>query len=183
VPQIHIRRFLPMDLPALAMIDHNSTTEFVWQMDIQQGEDEITVGFRERRLPRVVRQIYPRDHGKLAENWQDRWGILVGVVGEENDRNPTGYIAMAQGHAPDVARITDLAVATPVRRQGMASALVLSAEDWAVSQRCARLLMEVQSKNFPAIRMAQKLGYEFCGYNDRYFPNKDIALFFDKSLL
>jgi hypothetical protein len=30
--------------------------------------------------------------------------------------------------------------------------------------------------------MAQKLGFEFCGYNDRYFANRDIGLFFAKSL-
>jgi hypothetical protein len=30
--------------------------------------------------------------------------------------------------------------------------------------------------------MAQKLGFDLCGYNDRYYPNHDIALFFAKSI-
>jgi RimJ/RimL family protein N-acetyltransferase len=38
----------------------------------------------------------------------------------------------------------------------------------------------LQSKNLPAIRLAQKFGYEFCGYNDQYYINQDVALFFAK---
>ena len=29
---------------------------------------------------------------------------------------------------------------------------------------------------------AQKFGYEFCGYNDQYYLNQDVALFFGKAL-
>jgi RimJ/RimL family protein N-acetyltransferase len=42
--------------------------------------------------------------------------------------------------------------------------------------------MEMQSKNVAAIRLAQKSGFEFCGYNDQYYLNKDVALFFAKVL-
>jgi hypothetical protein len=40
----------------------------------------------------------------------------------------------------------------------------------------------MQSKNQPAIRLAQKHGYEFCGYNDHYYMTQDVALFFAKAL-
>jgi RimJ/RimL family protein N-acetyltransferase len=40
----------------------------------------------------------------------------------------------------------------------------------------------MQSKNHPAIQLAHKLGFEFCGYNDHYFSNQDIALFFSRPL-
>jgi hypothetical protein len=40
----------------------------------------------------------------------------------------------------------------------------------------------MQSKNYPAMMLAQKHGYEFCGYNDRYYPNQDIALVFGRSI-
>jgi RimJ/RimL family protein N-acetyltransferase len=42
------------------------------------------------------------------------------------------------------------------------------------------MLLEMSSKNSPAIRLAQKLGYEFCGYNDAYYELQDIALFFGR---
>jgi RimJ/RimL family protein N-acetyltransferase len=38
------------------------------------------------------------------------------------------------------------------------------------------------SKNNAAIRLAQKLGYEFCGYNDHYYETQDIAIFFGRTL-
>jgi RimJ/RimL family protein N-acetyltransferase len=43
-------------------------------------------------------------------------------------------------------------------------------------------MIEMQSKNHPAIRLAQKHGYEFCGYNDHYYLTQDVALFFAKVL-
>ena len=35
-------------------------------------------------------------------------------------------------------------------------------------------------KNYPAICLAEKMGFELCGYNDHYFANNDIAIFFSK---
>ncbi|HUF37203.1 MAG TPA: GNAT family N-acetyltransferase [Anaerolineales bacterium] len=180
--KIHIRRFLPADLPNLLNIDHGYTTEYVWQMDVQEGAREISLSFREVKLPRVVRQAYPRDHRNLVEDWLERWGILVAIYGEDADKPPGGYATIAHATEPRIAQITDLAVAVPQRRKGLASALLLSAEDWAAEKGSTRLILEMQSKNVPAIRLAQKLGYDFCGFNDRHYPNKDIALFFGKDL-
>ena len=69
-----------------------------------------------------------------------------------------------------------------LRRQGIGSALLLAAEEWGSTHDCRRLVLEMQPKNYPAIQMAQKLGFDFCGYNDRYFAKHDIALFFAKAL-
>jgi ribosomal protein S18 acetylase RimI-like enzyme len=78
--------------------------------------------------------------------------------------------------------VTDLAVKRRQRRQGIGSALLLAAQEWGLAHESRYLVLEVQPKNHSALRMAQKLGFEFCGYNDRYFANRDIGLFFAKSL-
>jgi ribosomal protein S18 acetylase RimI-like enzyme len=44
------------------------------------------------------------------------------------------------------------------------------------------MILEMQSKNIPAVHLAMRLGYEFCGYNDHYYSNQDIALFFAQFL-
>jgi hypothetical protein len=44
------------------------------------------------------------------------------------------------------------------------------------------MILEMQSKNYPAIQLAQKLGFDFCGYNDNYFDNQDIAILFSKPI-
>jgi ribosomal protein S18 acetylase RimI-like enzyme len=76
----------------------------------------------------------------------------------------------------------DLVVTPEVRRQGAASALLMAAQAWAVERGVRRIVLETQSKNHPCIRLAQKYGYEFCGYNDQYYPTQDVALFFGRAL-
>jgi len=78
--------------------------------------------------------------------------------------------------------VTDLVVDLPRRRQGVGGVLLNAAQDWAHERSHRRLILEMQSKNVPAIRLAQKFGYEFCGYNDHYYLTQDVALFFSKAL-
>ena len=40
----------------------------------------------------------------------------------------------------------------------------------------------VQSKNYPAIQFLQKQGFKFCGYNERFYRSRDIALYFVRGL-
>ena len=183
MPQIHVRRFLPVDLPALLALEHSYNTEFVWQMEVQEGDQEIGVIFRERKLPRIVRHTYHRDYRRVLEGWKENWGVLVAVLGDSPQNAPVGYAAFQHGSEPHIALVKDLAVSTPYRKQGIGTALMLSAEDWALEHGCRRLLIELPSKNVPAIRLAKKIGFDFCGFSDQHYANKDIALLFGKSLV
>jgi hypothetical protein len=58
--------------------------------------------------------------------------------------------------------------------------LILAAQEWAMQHNLRRLNIPLQSKNYPALRMILKMGYEFGGYQDHYFSNRDIALFFTR---
>jgi ribosomal protein S18 acetylase RimI-like enzyme len=147
-------------------------------MDRFRDEGQLSINFREIRLPRPITVEYPRVPEKMAENWETRTAFLVGILEDE----PVGYICLADGMSPSTAWVTDLAVHPACRRQGIASALVLAAAEWAAQQKNRRMVMEMQSKNLAAIRLAQKLGYDFCGYNDHYYENQDIALFFSQFL-
>ena len=138
----------------------------------------VAVNFREIRLPRAVSVEYPHATSELASNWQNRVLFLVGVV----DGRQVSYISLRDGLSAHSLWVTDLVVSLQVRRKGIASALILSAEEWARKQGYRRLVLEAQSNNLPAIRLAQKLGFEFCGYQDLYYNNRDIALFFAQLL-
>lgn len=176
--EIQVRPARAADIPFLTAIDHRYRTEYVWQLDVDMTTVEIDVFFRRTRLPRASRQDYPRDPEALVNDWKDRSGLLVAMV----DERPTGYISLALGSFPGTAQATDLAVSVAWRRKGVGTSLILAAQDWAEHHRSRQLVIEMQSKNFPAISMALKLGYVFCGYSDRYYLNQDIALFFSKSL-
>jgi len=73
-------------------------------------------------------------------------------------------------------------VTSRLRRRGIAATLVVAAQSWALERGNRQMIMEMSSKNWAAIRLAQKLGYEYCGYNDHYYLTQDIALFFGRAL-
>lgn len=179
MPAIEIRPATANDIPSLVSIDHHYTSDHVWQMDLQVDEGQVGMHFRKTRLPRPVRVEYPRPPEELVDTWTQRSGLLVAVYQSE----PVAYISMMQSVIPLTTLVVDLTVHERLRRQGIGSALVLAALEWASAQSgTRRLILEFQPKNFPAISLAQKLGFDFCGYTDHYFENQDIALFFSKWL-
>ena len=178
MPEIEIRPANEEEIPGLVEIDHSYRSQYVWQIDRSQDEGQIIVNFREIRLPRPVTVEYPRSPRHLLRDWANRSALLVGVL----EGSVAGYISIYEGISPTTAWVTDLVVTPPARRKGIASALVLAAEDWAKKRNNRRMILEMQSKNTPAIRLALKIGFEFCGYNDHYYSNQDIALFFAQFL-
>jgi ribosomal protein S18 acetylase RimI-like enzyme len=55
---------------------------------------------------------------------------------------------------------------------------MLEARKWARKRGLRSIQAEATTKNYPALCFYQKLGFQFCGYNDSYYANQDIALFF-----
>jgi ribosomal protein S18 acetylase RimI-like enzyme len=178
MPEIEIRPANSADIPNLINIDHNYKSDYVWQMDIKREQEKTDIQFRQTHLPRSVRVEYPRSPKKMVDDWQHRSGILVAVHGGE----VVGYISFDQNIVPMTTWVTDLVVMHRYRRQGIGSALILAGQEWAKQHKSYRIILEMQPKNHPAICLVQKLGYDICGYNDRYYVNQDIALFFAKPL-
>jgi GNAT superfamily N-acetyltransferase len=174
MPKIEIQQMTPQHIPILAQIDHNYQTNFAWQMKSQKTEEQLEIDFREIRLPRSIRVDYPHPPNFADPDWINQ---AFGLTAAHNGK-PVGYIRLESHGAPKSIWVTDLAVELPSRRMGIASGLILSAQDWASQRGMKRIIIGMQSKNSPAIKLAQKLGYEFCGYNDHYYATQDIALFF-----
>jgi len=171
---INIRPVMSTDIPKMISLDHNYSTGYVWQMTIDLTEIQTQVTFREVRLPREVHVNYPRSPRRLVDDWTKRNLLLLA---EEEDK-VRGYISVGQGLAPASGWIEDLAVDRTSRRNGIGSALVMAAQDWCGKKNIHRLTMEMQPKNHPAIQFAYKLGFEFSGYNDQYYRDQEIAIFF-----
>ncbi|MCZ2126343.1 MAG: GNAT family N-acetyltransferase [Anaerolineales bacterium] len=178
--ELKIRPTVAADLPRLMGLDHSITSDTVWQLEVRRGEGQtqITVAFREVRLPREVQAPYPYNPFALADDWKKR-SMMFTALGDDL---PIGYIGMLERGSASSAWIVDLAVEPRERRRGAASALLAAATGWAEARQHKRLILEAQSKNIAAIRLAQKSAFEFCGYNDQYYLNKDVALYFTKAL-
>jgi ribosomal protein S18 acetylase RimI-like enzyme len=178
MPEIQIRPTVASDLARLMGLDHTTTSDSVWQLELRRDAGQVTAMFREVRLPRSIAVAYPRNPFALSDDWTKRSMICTALLNQD----VVGYVSLLERGMDSTVSITDLVVNSANRRQGVGSALLASAQDWAASRSFRLIILEMQSKNLPAIRFSQKFGYEFCGYNDHYYLTQDVALFFAKSL-
>ena len=175
---LDVRPTIATDLPRLMGMDHAVTSDHVWQLELRRDSGQMLATFREVRLPRPIELAYPHDPFALADEWRRKSLMLTAFTGTE----AVGYICLVERVGASVAWVTDLVVAPAARRRGVASTLLTAAQGWAMERGNRRVMIEMPSKNHAAIRMAQKHGYEFCGYNDHYYLTQDVALFFAKAL-
>ena len=178
MPQIEIRQAVSADINELIGLDHSCRSSYVWQMDRTIEDGQFLISFREIRLPRPTQVAYPRQVELLENEWQQAPGLMVAI----HNGKHVGYIRLIEILEIQSAVIRDLVVESSIRRQGVGTAMVLAAQNWAIKRGNRRLTIEIPPKSYPAIKLAFKLGFEFSGYNDLYYPNKDIALFFSKYL-
>ncbi len=177
---IQVRSATQEELPQLAAFDAGYSTDYVWQMDLrdESSAGQIAVTFRPVRLPRPMRVNLAREPERLLAAWSRQACFLVA----EQDGQARGYLNLVLAPAPETAWLSDVVVERRFRRAGIGSVLLAAAAQWARGNRLKRLIMEMQSKNYPAINFAQKQGMAFCGYNDRYYSSQDVALFFGMNL-
>lgn len=176
--ELEIRLAQQNDLDQMVTLDHNSTSEYAYKLEVAHDKNNLSHSFQRIRLPRALTLNYPRDEAALMESWTNASAIFVGIVLNQ----VVAYVALESGKLKNTVRVLDLVVRPELRRKGIASGILLASEGWAHNHQSRRILMEIQTRNDPAIQMVRKLGYEMCGYLDQYFPNEDTAVFFDKRI-
>ncbi len=176
-----IRDGIESDIEACLALDHTYSTDHVWQVSIERDEPNFyRTTFRTERLPRTLEAAHPADERRLRLSLPTEQGFLV-AASEENGE-VFGYLTMRQEPAHRLAVVQDIIIDRIYRRNGIASRLLHIARRWARERELSRLMLEVHTRNYPAITFAQAFGLSFCGYNERYFGHQDIALFFGQPL-
>lgn len=176
MPEIEIRQVVLADVENLSIFEHGYHSSYVWQMNMDLALESMEINFIRIRLPRQVFVSYPRNRDQIFNDLNNAEAVLVAIL----DQQPVGYIKVMAEGSNHVARVSDLVVSTAFRRQGIASGLLLTVMDLVSRRGFSALMLEIQSKNDPAITMAAKLGFKYCGFRDQYFPNDDLALFFSR---
>ena len=176
--EIELHPTVATDLSRLMGFEHSINSDSVWQLELRRENGQVASTFREVRLPRTIAVAYPHNPFSLADDWVRKSMMYTAFIGPD----PVGYICLLERGMASVVWVTDLVVNVTSRRKGVGSALLAAGQEWAASRSHRRLILEMQAKNLPAIRLAQKFGYEFCGYNDQYYINQDVAIFFSKNL-
>lgn len=177
---IIIRDGQQADIENCLQLDHRYTTDYVWQMTIREESIQREILFKTERLPRQMNVISAVSESRL-------WAALTPdrcfIVAASRERNEIfGYLTMTSNHMNNLAVIQDLLVTQPYRRQKIGSRLLGAARQWAKEHNLVRLQIETRTKNMPSIQFCLDMGFTFCGFNDQYFPDQDIAIFFSQTL-
>ena len=93
-----------------------------------------------------------------------------------------GYAGAFHATGDACAYVQSLAVDPSHRRQGIATALLAEARRWATARGAERLIADVAARNYPALRLLQRTGFAFCGFNDRCYPKDEVAVFLSVEL-
>ncbi len=171
---MNIRPAQARDLETCLSLDESFETEYVWQVESGRMTGAVQLAFRPTRLPRAMRVMgnAPRDaildHFELGECFR---------VAEEQAR-VFGFVDATSDMDQHVAWVHHLIVSADARRRGIGSQLLRETIQWAREKKLRTLIATLSTKNYPASNFLQKHGFSFCGFNDRYYHNRDIALFF-----
>jgi ribosomal protein S18 acetylase RimI-like enzyme len=171
---------LEADIAPCLKLDHSYQTDFVWQVSMMEAPQQRSITIREDRLPRTMDAHHPSSENRLKAALSDDHAYIV--VTSPDHKTHYGYLVMLCDPTHQTAAIHDVVIDIDVRHRGIATRLVRIAQRWATQKQLSRLFIETQTKNYPSIQMIQKMGYVFCGFNDQYFENRDIAIFFSKTL-
>ncbi len=163
------------DIPTCGGLDASYTSEYTWQLTQERspahGTEDMVLGLRLVRLPRP-RSVTPPDvTQELEAEWDETDLFLVA----EEDGNLIAYLCASAWRAG--AWVNRLVVHKPYRGMGVATTLLTSAHEWAREFGIPALLAAVPTRNHPAVNLFRSRGYALCGFNERHFGNRDIALY------
>ena len=166
------------DLKSCIALDHSYTTTHAWQFGEREEGGTLSFALRPVRLPRRAHIAYPKPLDHLMANWKASPCFLAaherGVI--------WGYIDLRPKEWQRAGWIEHLVVAPQRRRQGIGSALLTRATQWAAAHHLHQLMADVPTNNHAAICFLQAHHFVFCGFHDRYYANRNIALFFSRDI-
>lgn len=175
-----IRDGLEGDIAACLRLDHGYDTDYVWQVSLLENSEQRQITFQKQHLPRTLETEYTADERRLRLALPAEHCFMVAAMRDGGEL--MGYLSLRQDPVYQTAWIQDVVVSRPYRRHRIGTRLVSAARQWIRERSITRIMLETQTRNYPAILFAQQIGFAFCGFNDHYFPNEDIAVFFSQTL-
>jgi ribosomal protein S18 acetylase RimI-like enzyme len=169
-----VRAAFRLDIAECLALDTSYETDCVWQVEQRDDGSGVTITLRQVKLPHPIELKYPSPGAELAARWERQACVLVA----EPEGRVRGYVDMSAYRDQGLGFVHNLVVDRSFRRRGLATALARETMRWAHQRSLRRVMVAVQSKNHPAVQFCRQLGFAFCGFNDRYFVNRDIALFY-----
>ncbi len=168
------------DIPFCLALDADFQTEHVWQMTVQDSNDDIQITCRKQRLPRRLESQHVTVPYRLELALRRDFCFVV--IQDQAANHLLGFVTLRIDETSQVAYLQDIVIDRAFRRRSLGSRLVHVARIWASEFDLRQIVFEIPTTNYPCIQFAQALGFAFCGFNDHHFTNREIAVFFSLSI-
>ena len=100
-------------------------------------------------------------------------GQALQLVVEENGRL-VGLLDAEVESWRRILKVWNLLVDEEYRRQGIGTALMRRAHEFARENDCRAISAETQTTNWPALSFYLKMGFRVCGVDDHSYTNRDV---------
>lgn len=169
------------DISACLSLDSRYETNFVLRVYLHgQEATGWEISLQRERLPRAVELSHSIHRAHLRDALEAEDCYLVAV--NRDDDQVLGCLVMRPDPLHGFALIQGLVVSPHARRRQIGTRLIAASGIWAREHGVNRLMTELSTKNVPGIAFLESLGFTFCGFNDRYFSDENIAVFFNLPL-
>lgn len=159
-------------------MDLSFESDYVWKTQTLEEYESFESSFQRIRLPKTIRvsfQAYNsanmetliRNREILSVRYDDR---VIGYVRLERDETVNRLMLKTGGIMPEY------------RNKGVGSVLLDQVTEIARHNSLRSIVCMVQAKNDPAIHFLLSHGFVFCGYQEFFFRNMEIGLFFSKNV-
>ena len=166
------------EYPQIAAMDLSFESDYVWKTQTLEEYESFESSFQRIRLPKTIRvsfQAYSsanletliRNREILSVRYDDR---VIGYVRLERDETVNRLMLKTGGIMPEY------------RNKGVGSVLLDQVTEIARHNSLRSIVCMVQAKNDPAIHFLLSHGFVFCGYQEFFFRNMEIGLFFSKNV-
>jgi [ribosomal protein S18]-alanine N-acetyltransferase len=170
------------------------------QQQPARGSERPTVPSEKAAVPLVVERITHQDvpaicalykkvwdpppagiHADYVKSWQPTpleftsWMEGVTYFAARRDGRVIGIVGCELRHAS--CRMMNLAVDPETRRQGVASALIAAAIEWAKKGSCSSIWIDSLSRFAPSTGLFQHLGFAQAGVLHKHEWGEDVNLF------
>lgn len=162
----------------IAQMDLSFESDYVWKTQMLEGLGSFEASFQRIRLPKTIRVSFQayctvnldnliRERSILSVRYEDK---VIGYMRMEQDETVNRLILKSGGVMPEY------------RNKGVGSVLLERITEIARHNNIRSLICMVQAKNDPAIHFLMARGFVFCGYQEFFFRNMEIGLFFSKNI-